>query len=245
MNGDVSTGRTALRGRYRPAAIEAEAVDAGAAPGWFVTYADLMSLLLTFFILIVSMSDLRTEPKVVQAVDAMQRQFGYEASPTGEAGVGPGRRDAVLIAPPKFKPPPSERLVAAGGSLAFAENSAELTDGERQRLQDIVAPFRGSTQRIEIRGHSTRRPLGDDSPFADHWDLAYARCREVLRLTVEAGIDPKRVRLSVAGEHEPVHTGDEARERRDNSRVEVFLLNEFSGSNEKTDAPASPAPSVR
>jgi chemotaxis protein MotB len=228
MDGDALTSRRAMRNRRRHATVEAEAADSGAAPGWFVTYADLMSLLLTFFILIVSMSDLRTEPKVVQAVDAMQRQFGYEAAPTGEMGVGPGRRDVTLTAPPKFKPPASERLGAAGGSIAFAENSAELTDGERQHLEDIVAPFRGSTQKIEIRGHSTRRPLADDSPFADHWDLAYARCREVMRLTLEAGIDAKRLRLSVAGEHEPVYKGDDARERRDNSRVEVFLLNEFA-----------------
>ena len=65
-------------------------------PEWLLTYGDMMSLLLAFFVMIVSMSDLQSEGRVVQAVEAMQRQFGHD-SPTPE-GVEP-HRGAHVAAP--------------------------------------------------------------------------------------------------------------------------------------------------
>src|SRR5688500_913071 len=52
-------------------------------PERLLTYGGMMSLLLAFFVMLVSMSDLQSEGRVVQAVEAMQRQFGHD-SPTAE-----------------------------------------------------------------------------------------------------------------------------------------------------------------
>ena len=43
--------------------------------GWVMTYADMMSLLLTFFILIVSFSSLQ-QSKFKQAAQSLQEAFG-------------------------------------------------------------------------------------------------------------------------------------------------------------------------
>ena len=49
-------------------------------PEWVVTFGDMMSLLLTFFIMLASMSELK-EDKMYQAVaDALRRQFGHDTS---------------------------------------------------------------------------------------------------------------------------------------------------------------------
>lgn len=218
--------------------------DPTAAPGWMVTYGDMMSLLLTFFVLLVSLSELKSESRVVQAVDAMQKQFGRERvenpdenAPTGGSGSSKSAQ--------RLRSPNGEKPNAVGGAIVFAEDSIELADAERARLVAILADFQGKLQRIEIRGHTSRRPMPDGSPYADHWDLAYARCREVLRVAVAEGIDPKRLRLSVAGGNEPLYTGDDPRERRENSRVELFLLNEFAGNTEKTSEGTAAAQTAR
>jgi len=46
-------------------------------PGWFVTYADLMSLLLTFFIMLASFSEVREQEKYQALKASMRRQFGH------------------------------------------------------------------------------------------------------------------------------------------------------------------------
>lgn len=211
-------------------------------PEWLLTYGDLMSLLLAFFVMIVSMSDLQSEGRVVQAVEAMQRQFGHD-SPKPE-GIEPhrGARVAAPLGPNAMvRSIGPGRMPVVGGSVLFDEYSAQLGETQQSELRALAERLQGKGQRIEIRGHTTRRPLPAEGRFQDHWQLAFARCREVEQLLVAAGIDDNRMRLSVAGGNEPAYIGDETLRIRENSRVEVFLLDEFAGPNDGVHSPP-PAP---
>lgn len=219
-------------------------------PDWLVTFGDMMSLLLTFFIMLVSMSELKSESRVASAVEAMKKQFGRDREPNPGASRLRGAKIEAPVGPnPQVQGVRPGKHVLVGGSVLFEENVGKPTDEELTKLRLIVDQFQGKLQKIEIRGHTSRRPLPKDSPFADHWDLAYARCREVQKVLVDAGIDPKRLRISVAGPNEPSYTGDDVARRKANSRVEAFLLNEYSSDNDHTGssgsvspAPAKPAP---
>jgi chemotaxis protein MotB len=98
----------------------------------------------------------------------------------------------------------------------------------------------GKPQRIEIRGHTSRRPISGDSDYADHWDLAFRRCHNVMDYLIELGIDPERLRLSVAGPNEPLHLSARPDRQQRNPRVEVFMLEEvvkdLQGTREERDA---------
>jgi len=214
------------------------------APSWFVTYADLMSLLLTFFIMLVSMSELKSEHRVTQAVDSLQKQFG----PSDESGSGGAenrrfgsRRNDGLGAPPTVSGVRSDRTAPIGERIYFDEDSVTLDESQRNKLRQIQEQFQGKLQRIEIRGHTTRRPLGPGSPYRDHWELAFARCRAAADELAALGIDPRRIRLGVSAGNEPTAPGDDPLVRRENSRVELFLLNEF---NDDRDSSVAPAPTA-
>jgi len=213
------------------------------APEWLLTYGDLMSLLLTFFIMLAALSDWRSDGRVLQAVESIQRQFGRADSPAGD-----GRDTAQIIGPvgsrPWLRTYGSGRTTSLGGSVLFAEDSIELSPTEQQQLRALAERLQGKGQRIEIRGHTTRRPLPPGSPYADHWELAFARCRVVQQMLVEAGIKPHRLRLSVAGGNEPAYVGNDPLGNRENSRVEAFLLDEFAGLNEGPENPPTPLPNV-
>ena len=131
---------------------------------------------------------------------------------------------------------------ATGGMVYFSEGSSTLSEKQQQQLQTIAEELGGKPQKIEIRGHTSRRPPPLDAPFRDNWDLAYARCRTVLDYLVSLGLDPKRFRLTVAGENEPVPRGREGQERGFNSRVEVFLLSEIAEKPHDVSEPAQTAP---
>jgi len=217
-----------------------------AMPEWMLTYGDLMSLLLTFFIMLYSMTELKTDGRVVQAVEAMQRQFGKE--PADEAA-DDGRRGARTKTPlgtfASSRNTGPSRTAAIGGSMLFSETSAELSATEREHLSALVERLQGKSQRIEIRGHTTRRPTAEADGFDDHWQLAFARCREVERFLTAAGIDSRRLRLSVAGGNEPAYIGDDPLGKRENSRVDVFLLDEFAGLNDDGASPVDATKSAR
>jgi chemotaxis protein MotB len=69
-----------------------------ATPEWFVTFADMMSLLLALFVMIASFSEVREEERFRAISDSLRGQFGRTAS-AGNSTEGPGAaRDARLAA---------------------------------------------------------------------------------------------------------------------------------------------------
>lgn len=224
----------------------------GGIPEWVVTFGDMMSLLLTFFIMLVSMSEIKQEQKYQEVVESLTRRFGYDTSvqslspgPTKPrdaklaetANEGRARRMNIMQGGDKAQAPTGEhprvRIIRpgekayVGAVIFFPQGSAELDEVARRELDIVAKSFTGQPQKIEIRGHSSLHPLPSDSPFKTHWELAYARGWNTFEyLTREKNIDPKRLRISVAGPHEPLHLNSEPLAQRENPRVEVFMLQE-------------------
>jgi chemotaxis protein MotB len=221
-------------------------------PEWVVTFGDMMSLLLTFFVLLFSMSELKQEQSMA-LIESLRRQFGNETTnlslmpgrfpATTSAlnrlpSLGRARRQDTMSGGDKVRAPvgdyprvttirPSDEATQ-GGVVYFEEGNSRLTQEHRKTLRAIVQMIGGKPQKIEIRGHTSTRPLSTDSAYRTHWDLAYARCYKVMEHLVQLGISPKRIRIGVAGENEPVHLGYDELLRKRNARVEIFMLDKLT-----------------
>lgn len=55
-------------------------------PEWVVTYGDMMSLLLTFFIMLVSLSEIVAEQKYRAVLTALDKKMGFTTSPVAPPG---------------------------------------------------------------------------------------------------------------------------------------------------------------
>lgn len=233
-------------------ALAQEEDNGGGIPEWVVTFGDMMSLLLTFFIMLVSMSEIKEEQKYQEIVESLTRRFGYETSARSlspgpvqarnakiavAANEGRARRLNIMQGGDQVQAPTGEhprvRIIRPGEKtyvgtvIFFNQISAELDDVARKDLDIAAETFTGQPQKIEIRGHSSLHPLPSDSPYTNHWELAYARgWNTFLYLTQEKNIDSERFRISVAGPHEPLHLGSDPLAQRENPRVEVFMLQE-------------------
>jgi len=166
---------------------------------------------------------------------------------------GPGPKSSVRPAWPKpgndaarARVPKLGDHLLVGGRIYFSEFSAELAEPEMAKLRKAAEELAGKLQRIEIRGHTSRRPLPKDSSYRDHWDLAYDRCRKARDFLVAHGIDSTRIRLGVAGDNEPLDADGEPLPTRQNSRVEIHILGEYvrnpAGPPDVRPAAASAAP---
>ncbi len=60
--------------------------EAPGVPEWVVTYGDMMSLLLTFFIMLVSLSEVVADEKYRAVMEALHRYLGYSMAPAAPAG---------------------------------------------------------------------------------------------------------------------------------------------------------------
>ena len=49
-------------------------------PEWVVTFGDMMSLLLTFFIMLVSMSEIKEEKRYQAMVESLRKRFGHDTT---------------------------------------------------------------------------------------------------------------------------------------------------------------------
>jgi len=144
-------------------------------PEWVVTYGDMMSLLLTFFIMLVSMSEVKANEKYRAVVEALSRYLGYPtaaASPAGENfpmnslieklqtlgshlddGIGHGgvRRQSLDGEDMRVFRNREGNLIPAG-SIVFETGSAEFSPDMRSRLNEIAAEIAGKPNKIDVRG---------------------------------------------------------------------------------------------
>jgi chemotaxis protein MotB len=215
---------------------------------WVVTFGDMMTLLLTFFVLLFSMSELKQDQSIA-LIESLRRQFGNETAPLSMMpgrfpasnsalnrlpSLGRASRMNTMNGGDKVQAPVGDypRVMAIrpaedstqGGVVYFDEGSSQLAQAQRNTLRTVAGLIGGKPQKIEIRGHTSSRPLRPDSPYSNHWDLAYARCVKIMQCLIQHGVNPKRIRIGVAAEHEPLHLGYDELLRKKNARVEVFLL---------------------
>ena len=221
-------------------------------PEWVVTFGDMMSLLLTFFIMLVSLSEMKEEEKYQAMVQSMKEQFGYSKAQASlipgdlrprnsalskTATMGRAKRLDTLRGGDKVQAPVGEnpRVVIVrpgtrtgiGTVIYFDEGTADLTEEHRIVLSQQGAVMQGKSQKIEVRGHTSHKPVTPSSRISDNWDLAYQRSRNVMQYLIQdLNIDARRIRMSVAGPHEPAHIGTDEKKLRQNPRVEVYMLDE-------------------
>ncbi len=188
------------------------------APAWTVTFADLMSLLLTFFILLTSLSDQQLGGQGDSTIASLRQQFGHAAQ---NASLMP----APTLAGDKIETTSifARQYVAASGVLFFHEDSADLPAEALATLRTLAPRLVEQPYLVEVRGHASAAPTDG----GDHWDLAYQRCHAVMRQLVELGISPTRLRLTSAGDYAQLTPNVAPLKRARNARVEVVMWDEL------------------
>lgn len=219
-------------------------------PDWLLTYGDIMSLLLCFFVLICAMSEMKADKRYSEVVKSIQRAFGLPGGFGLTASSLPPNLspEQVLLAvagkddrqtkgrsneraqagmDPAVKTIYEGRIYKVGGSIAFPEGEATLPAEAQADLRRVVDQIRGLTLKVEVRGHASKVPLPEGSPYRDHIDLSAARARAVRDWLVDptqGGLDPRRLRVVACGAEEPVR--EPAYDRTEwtrNDRVEIML----------------------
>lgn len=228
--------------------VEQKAESSG---GWIVTFSDLMSLLLTFFILLYSMSSV-SEIKFMEASQSLQMALN------GRGGGTTILTDATSIVK---EPPasPTEEVtnpeikelyekvtgyveendmtskvtvemdkdgvyVDIQESVLFSSGSADVSDPGQTTLHKLAELVNSLKNNLVVEGYTDNIPI-KNSTFSNNWELSTGRAISVLRyLSEEEGVDPRRLSAKGYGEYTPSVPNDTDQNRAVNRRVNIVIV---------------------
>ncbi|MEM8756168.1 MAG: flagellar motor protein MotB [Planctomycetota bacterium] len=219
----------------------------GDIPEWVVTYGDLMSLLLCFFILLAAFSELKQERDFQDVVKSIQEAFGYRGgigeidtdTPPNQSQmtnldefvnrIAKDVETAASRSPSVSGPDPTTSHISegprtvVGTEIAFGPGSSELSASSKSYIASEVVPkLQGLRFKVEIRGHAFGRQDRAEAGGLDR--MSFERARAVKDFLVTEGIRSSRLVITAVGNSEPksVRTGD-ALAMASNRRVQVIL----------------------
>ncbi len=221
-------------------------------PEWVVTYGDMMSLLLTFFIMLVSLSEVVAESKFRAIMEAARQYLGYTGAPAAPPGknfplnsvvdslremkLGSVSDDVKGSGGVKQKAPPAQDLRVhrlregesqlAGRPIFYAPGQVDLDVAALQQLDAIGREVAGKPQKLEIRAFSSPFLNGMPQSTEDRLQISYARATQVREYLETRQVEHKRFRIAVYF-HQP-NGQRNAQSIKPSDRVEVTILDEFA-----------------
>lgn len=208
-----------------------------------VTYGDMMTLLLTFFVLIVSFSSTEVI-KFRAAMESLREGLGVmpsmnnaipmtylrnmqdqarQAEEVVEEVVEMQEQNSALEFIEVYNTPQGVRLILSD-SLLFNSGSADLTPIFQDllvRLGDMIS--KRSFDLIRVEGHTDDVPINTPR-YPSNWELSASRAVQVVKyLAANSEIPPQKMSGVGYGEYRPRSTNDTPAGRARNRRVEIFL----------------------
>lgn len=201
---------------------------------WAMTYGDLMTLLLVFFVLIVAISTI--DPvRMQQVTQQMREQIGGKAEkvPTlkeieeqlQQSIEDLKIEDVVRVDRNKD----GVQLIMQGESF-FPSGSATLYPSTYPFLNEVAWQVAKNPYLVSVEGHTDNIPISTPQ-FPSNWELSGARAAAVVRYFETRGIRRSRMRIVGWADAKPVDPAignSTARARAMNRRVVITFLNEYA-----------------
>ena len=209
---------------------------------WLLTYGDMVTLMMTFFILLFSMSTI--DPVKIRAfADALSENFGaapVEREQLDLATIMKKVTDIVIEQNMQENVTVSSSKrgvnISFKGDVAFKTGSAELSDIAKNLLDKLAPEINAALQAelpfpIAIEGHTDNIPLRKGGPFPSNWELSTARASATVRYLIDEGgvVAPKgQGKLSAIGYADTWpkagYSNDTPEGRAANRRIEIIFL---------------------
>ena len=230
------------------------------APAWVVTFGDLMSLLLTFFVLLLSFSKITSPQQYVSTFGNVQKAFGLQTEVQIKP---PGALDLIEMNPdPNFNAKALEKTLNESVVPRFPPEDMEIIQPEVVRtmdrvtlrfngdgmfpsgqklidpryygfLDEVAAKAKKSEANLLVEAHTDSRPFRNRL-FRSNLDLSAARSARVINYLVNSEpLEVGRVLALGKGAFEPVFPNTTKWGRQKNRRIEISFVERMKGDESK------------
>jgi len=219
-------------------------------PGWFATFSDLCTLLLTFFVLLLSFSTMDII-KFKQMMGSMEKAFGYQTKAPGEFEAKASTPITVQLSQQEnkmldyleignqIKTSVKEEgldkdveiiinkegvLMRLKGDVTFPPGKATINKKVLPLLAKIAKILKEHPDyKLKVMGHTDNIPI-KSSKYDSNWELSAARAIKVIEYLVNKyHINPKRLEAIGYGDTRPLVPNTTPENRAKNRRVEFLF----------------------
>lgn len=215
---------------------------------WMDTYADTITLLLTFFILLYSFSTIDNE-KLKEIAYSLKSQVSGGEPVTMEKidenienltpGIGAKSEYDILVDKitnllkenglselVKIREEDAGVILQIGDNIMFDTADAKLKDESKKVLDVVSSLIPKINNEIMIQGHTDSRPI-KSSKYESNWELSTARAFAVLKYFInEKHLDPRRFSATGYGEYRPIVENSSEENMEINRRVDILIVQE-------------------
>jgi chemotaxis protein MotB len=225
---------------------------------WLVSYADFMTLLFAFFVvLFASRHNNQGLHKVAGAIrDGFTTMSAYRppaatvpnaapppaqpktAKPSGSADLDlPVLRkqlqdvlgDSIAKHEIVVEQTPEGLVISLRELGFFNSGQAQLLPGAADKLKRTAQILTQHHLTVRIEGHTDNQPIRS-ALYRSNWELSSARAMTVLQLLInEGGFDPSKASMSAYGEYKSLASNDTPEGRRQNRRVDLVVVTPTPG----------------
>lgn len=214
--------------------------------GWALTLADMMTLLLCFFVLLLTVTQVDKD-KYEAMSSVMAEAMGGKEAPSAKvkidqedgaisSQVSPestnlfelqlelssliGKdRDAVDM---KMRSEPHAVAISLGDRILFDLGKADLKPAARELLGKLSGPLTRTDYALIIEGHSDNLPM-HSGQFPSNWELSSARASAVARFFIGKGFVKDRVQVMGLADTRPIAENTSEIGRGKNRRVVILV----------------------
>lgn len=210
--------------------------------GWMDTYADTITLLLTFFILLYSISVVDSQ-KLNKLAEAMKKSLQGSTKITElenieNLKVGEGKSDYENLAEKlnavieqnaltdvvKIREEERGVVLQLDETILFDSGEAVLKDYSRNILNTITTVIKNIDNDVLIEGNTDNIPINNEY-FKSNWELSTARAVSIVRYFVETKeLSPTRFSVKGYAEYKPLVENNTEENRSINRRVDILIV---------------------
>jgi len=220
---------------------------------WLVSYADFITLLFAFFVVMYSISNINVGKYRVLS-DSVSTAFSHQSSspfPVGaELGISVQRapialglkgqvglvsmKETAAELDKRLKRWVKKGMIAVKGNekwleieiksnLLFNSGDATLSTEAADILAELTSVIKSTSNPLYVSGYTDNVPISNNR-FPTNWELSTARAASVVRLFAQNGINPARMGAIGYAEFRPTVANDSIVNRQKNRRVVIRMM---------------------
>ncbi|HAH32941.1 MAG TPA: hypothetical protein DCL44_11580 [Elusimicrobia bacterium] len=207
---------------------------------WAVTYGDLMSYLMIFFLILFSFSITKTDKaksrKYEESLVNIQKAFGgkmdnkqVERAKVQEQEehvadkIKQSMENNQMSGMVQIESNEHRVKLVLTEAVLFDSGKADLKDKAKEILKPIAVELMKLPNDIWVEGHTDNVPM-HKGRYATNWELSMSRAYSVIQFLEEIGMNPKKLAGIGYGENRPVAENTTMEGRAKNRRIEISLL---------------------
>ena len=219
---------------------------------WLLTYSDLITLLMIFFVVMYASSTI-SDTKYSQLSKSLNTVLAGGSKPLGNdsstsstdgasSGSTPEMTEAQKLSELKSN---VDSILAQSGvgtsvqtnieerglvitfsdSVFFESGQAAIRPELRGTVDKLAVSLKSMTNSIRVEGHTDNVPVKNGN-FSSNWQLSAVRAANVVQYLIEVnGLPPTKLSAGGYGEYKPIAPNDTDAGRSKNRRIDIVIIN--------------------